>query len=60
MEFFVGGRRLMMAEGEAWCIDFSLPHRVDNESDKDRVHLVIDCRVNGWLKRLIPFAGEQG
>ena len=57
VEFFVGGRRLMMAEGEAWCIDFSLPHRVSNRSDKDRVHLVIDCRVNGWLEELIHFGG---
>jgi len=55
VEFFVDNRRLMMMEGEAWYIDFSLPHRVNNVSDKDRVHLVIDCRVNGWLEGMIPF-----
>ncbi|HEX7956022.1 MAG TPA: aspartyl/asparaginyl beta-hydroxylase domain-containing protein [Pyrinomonadaceae bacterium] len=60
VEFFVGGRRLLMAEGEAWCIDFSLPHRVTNGSDKDRVHLVVDCRVNGWLESLLPFGGGRG
>lgn len=54
VEFYVGGSRLEMEEGEAWCVDFSLPHRVDNNSDKARVHLVIDCRVNGWLERLLP------
>jgi Aspartyl/Asparaginyl beta-hydroxylase len=54
VDFFVGGERLMMNEGEAWCIDFSLPHHVTNGSDKDRSHLVIDCRVNDWLKRLLP------
>lgn len=60
VEFFVDGHRLVMAEGEAWCIDFSLPDRVNNGSDKDRVHLVLDCRVNGWLEGLIPFGGGQG
>lgn len=60
VEFFVGGRRLVIAEGEAWCIDFSLPHRVTNGSDNDRVHLVIDCRVNDWLERLIPIGCGQG
>jgi len=60
VEFFVDGRRLEMAEGEAWCIDFSLPHRVDNGSDKARVHLVIDCRVNEWLGGLLPFVGARG
>jgi hypothetical protein len=56
VEFFVGGRRVVMYEGEAWCIDFSLPHRVTNGSDKDRVHLVIDCRINEWLEELVPAA----
>lgn len=61
VEFFVDNRRLVMEEGEAWYIDFSLPHRVNNVSDKDRVHLVIDCRVNGWLEGMIPFgSGGQG
>lgn len=59
VEFFVGGRRLSMEVGEAWCIDFSLPHRVTNGSDRDRVHMVIDCRVNGWLERLIASGGGQ-
>lgn len=59
VEFFVDGHRLVLMEGEAWCIDFSLPHRINNGSDKDRVHLVIDCRVNAWLEGLIPFGGGK-
>lgn len=55
VEFFVDGRRLVMLEGEAWYIDFSLPHRVNNVSDKDRVHMVVDCRVNDWIEGMIPF-----
>lgn len=58
VDFFVGGHRLVMTEGEAWCIDFSLPHRVNNGSDKDRVHLVVDCRVNGWVEALLAFSSD--
>ncbi|MBV9927549.1 MAG: aspartyl/asparaginyl beta-hydroxylase domain-containing protein [Acidobacteria bacterium] len=60
VEFFVGGRRLSMSEGEAWWVDFSLPHHVTNGSDRDRVHLVIDCRVNDWLAGLLPRGGDLG
>lgn len=58
VEFFVDDRRLVMVEGEAWYIDFCLPHRVNNFGDKDRVHLVIDCIVNGWLEGMIPFGSD--
>lgn len=54
VEFFVANQRLEMREAEAWYIDFSLPHRVSNTSDKERVHLVVDCVVNDWLERMIP------
>ncbi|HEX7313871.1 MAG TPA: aspartyl/asparaginyl beta-hydroxylase domain-containing protein [Pyrinomonadaceae bacterium] len=56
VEFFIDNRRIVMSEGEAWYIDFGLPHRVNNVSDIERVHLVVDCRVNDWIEKLIPFA----
>ena len=59
VEFFVDNQRLMLEEGEAWYIDFGLPHRVNNYSDQERVHLVIDCTVNDWLRALIPFGQAQ-
>jgi quercetin dioxygenase-like cupin family protein len=55
VNFHVGGERLHMGGGEVWYIDFSRPHRVENGGDDDRVHLVIDCRVNDWLLAMIPF-----
>jgi aspartyl/asparaginyl beta-hydroxylase (cupin superfamily) len=58
VEFFVGGRRLRMSEGETWYIDFGLPHSINNVSDKERVHLVIDCAVNGWVEEMIPFGDD--
>jgi hypothetical protein len=47
--FFVAGQRVPMEAGECWYVNVNLPHRVDNHSDADRIHLVIDCVVNDWL-----------
>lgn len=55
VEFFIANQRLTMMEGETWYLDLSLPHRVSNHSDKDRVHLVVDCVFNDWLEAQIPF-----
>lgn len=52
--FFVNGERLTMNPGEAWYINFNLPHRVSNLGESYRVHLVIDCDVNDWLLGLLP------
>ncbi len=54
--FFVNGERVPMQEGETWYVNVNLPHRVDNESDTDRIHLVIDCVVNEWLAGFLPVA----
>ncbi len=54
--FFVNGQRVLMQEGETWYVDVNLPHRVDNESYTDRIHLVIDCVVNEWLASFLPAA----
>ncbi len=51
--FYLDGELLPMREGEAWYLDLELPHRVDNRSDHDRVHLVIDCVENEWLDGLL-------
>src|SRR5260221_8531210 len=49
VEFYLDGERLIMQEGECWYTNVNLPHRVDNHSTQDRVHLVIDCQVNQWI-----------
>ena len=57
--FFVNGDRLPMHPGEVWYIDFSLPHRVRNRGNTDRVHLVIDCIVDDWLRGVLaPVTAE--
>ena len=52
--FFLAGERVIMQEGEAWYLDLNLAHRVENQSDTDRIHLVIDCFVNDWVRELFP------
>lgn len=52
VEFYLDGERLPMKAGSCWYINASLPHRLANPSPEDRIHLVIDCMVNDWLKDL--------
>ena len=60
VEFFVDNRRLVMNEGECWYVNFNLPHRVYNPSDTDRIHLVVDCVVNDWVRSIIPAEEPEG
>ncbi|MBV9927541.1 MAG: aspartyl/asparaginyl beta-hydroxylase domain-containing protein [Acidobacteria bacterium] len=53
VEFYLDGERVSMAEGETWYLDLSLPHRVSNGGASDRIHLVIDCVVNEWVRGLL-------
>lgn len=57
VELYLDNERLQLQEGECWYMNFNLPHRISNFSNIDRVHLVIDARVNEWLTEL--FAGDD-
>jgi len=46
--FFVNGEQKNMKEGEIWEINNKLPHMVQNQSEFDRVHLIIDYDVNNF------------
>jgi len=50
VEFLLNGTEVAMAPGEVWYLRLSDPHRAANRGDADRVHLVIDAMVNGWLE----------
>jgi hypothetical protein len=41
-----------MKEGECWYMNLALLHNINNKSEFDRVHLVMDCVVNDWVKNL--------
>ncbi|SFB25660.1 aspartyl/asparaginyl beta-hydroxylase domain-containing protein [Algoriphagus aquimarinus] len=49
VSFFVNNRKVEMKEGECWYLRLSDPHSVLNEGETDRIHLVMDMKVNDWL-----------
>lgn len=53
VEFYLAGERVVMQEGETWYLDFGQPHSVYNGGATDRIHLVLDCVVNDWLRSLM-------
>jgi hypothetical protein len=57
VDFVLDDQRVPMAEGELWFLNFNKYHSVDNRSREDRIHLVIDCVVNGWLRQLLEGSG---
>ena len=56
VDFYLDGERREMAEGEFWYTNVELKHHVTNRSAGDRVHLIIDCVVNDWLRALFERA----
>ncbi len=50
----IDDERKYMAPGELWFGDFSKMHSVENHSDLNRVHMVIDSYVNEGLLSLLP------
>jgi hypothetical protein len=52
--FFLAGEQVIMQEGEAWYLDLNQRHRVENHSEIDRIHLVMDCVVDDWVRQLFP------
>lgn len=54
--FTINGEALHMPAGECWYLNANLPHSVINESDMDRIHLVVDCVVNDWLQQTMANA----
>lgn len=52
VEFYIEDKLIKMNEGECWYINANLRHQASNQGTTDRIHLVIDCQVNDWLKEL--------
>lgn len=58
VDFRLNGARCVMAAGTSWYLRLSDPHSVANRGNSDRVHLVIDASVNGWLTELFARAAR--
>lgn len=52
VEFYLDNERLQMQEGDCWYINANLPHRLANKGNSNRIHLVVDCKVNDWLREM--------
>jgi len=50
VEFVIDEERVVMAPGSCWYINANLTHRVANRGATDRIHLVVDCVVDDWLR----------
>jgi ribosomal protein S18 acetylase RimI-like enzyme len=59
VEFVLNQVRVVMNEGECWYLNVNQPHRVANRGAADRIHLVIDCVVNDWLRDLLLAAAAS-
>lgn len=58
VEFFVEEEKIPLKEGECWYLNLSLKHRVNNRGNTNRIHLVIDCKVNEWIENLLNHNAE--
>lgn len=56
---YIDKQPVPMREGELWYCNFQLPHHIDNHGDTDRIHLVIDAKVNDWMRELFEQALRQ-
>jgi Aspartyl/Asparaginyl beta-hydroxylase len=50
VDFAIEDQRVVMEPGTSWYINANLSHRAANHGDTDRIHLVVDCGVNDWLR----------
>jgi len=57
VEFILNGIKTKMDIGKCYYIDADAPHSVVNSGNSERVHLLIDCHINKWMKDIFKKAG---
>jgi hypothetical protein len=60
VDFRLNGIRCEMSAGSAWYLRLSDRHSVANRGAADRVHMVVDAAVDGWLADLFARASGTG
>lgn len=50
------GEKITMQPGECWYCNFHITHEVHNDSPQHRIHILLDCLVNPWLRELFKNA----
>lgn len=53
VEFTLDDDLVTMLPGEAWYMNVNFHHSVVNAGSTDRIHLVVDCVVNDWMREMI-------
>ena len=56
VQILLNDELVQMQAGECWYCNFHITHEVHNYSDRPRIHLIIDCMVNDWLKAIFKQA----
>lgn len=51
--FYLNDSIVSMKPGECWYMRLTDPHRVENNSNTDRINLTIDMIPNEWVRNLI-------
>jgi hypothetical protein len=59
VDFRLNGKPVVMEPGSVWYLRLCDPHSVRNGGTADRVHLVVDATVNGWLAGMLEQARES-
>lgn len=57
VDFVLDGVSVPMLPGEAWYLNVNRYHSVTNGGKTDRIHLVIDCVVNDWMRSMLSLGG---
>ena len=57
--FYIDGERAVMEPGSCWYMNFNLPHRISNAGTTDRVHLVMDMKVNDALRKMFDTVTDE-
>lgn len=56
VEFYLDNEQLVMNAGECWYTNVNLPHRLANNGDTPRIHLVIDIVINDKVREMFENA----
>lgn len=57
--FCIDGQFVHFGAGACWYLNTNCEHAVRNDSQRARVHLILDCLVNDWLRALFAQAHWQ-
>lgn len=57
VEFYLNNEIVPLKAGECWYLRLTDPHRINNNSDVERINLTIDMIPNEWVRGMINGVG---